>query len=240
TAANQISSTLLRLPAELRNRIWRFAVGGYIIMIKQRKTVGNMAFGTRRQPIDLTSTEHQCKTSMIDHKQGGQCETSTTSVAGLFTIGQTCRQIHAETVLLQYHFITFHFDHKDSIACFSAALTPPQLEAINTIALDPKGRFIEMITFPRWTSFVPKSISIPFPSLNYIIVAPSGTYSDRTLLKGYESCIAVETAHKKGLYLVCFDVFSGWMSLEGGSKLQVRLKYDKFREWDENGIEATS
>ncbi|KAH7091356.1 hypothetical protein FB567DRAFT_546091 [Paraphoma chrysanthemicola] len=175
---NQISSPLLRLPPELRNRIWRFAVGGYIIKIKQsdnyikrlrdvRMTtkdltfqlavafvptgsslaVGNMAFGTRRRPIDLTSTEHECKARMTDHEQGVQCETSHMSVAGLFTIGQTCRQIHAETAFLQYHFNTFYFDHKDSMMCFAVALTSEQKDAIVTIALGPKGKFITWLLF---------------------------------------------------------------------------------------------
>ncbi|CAN9337104.1 unnamed protein product [Alternaria alternata] len=85
TAANQRNSPLLRLPAELRNRIYEYALGGHKIYMVIR-------FSENKEKLWLDRTD--------------RC-----GVVPAFTLLKVCSQINAEAALLPYSLNTFCFDH---------------------------------------------------------------------------------------------------------------------------------
>jgi hypothetical protein len=87
SARNNQKSPLLRLPPEIRNRIWKYAVGG--------NTIKSVDIGLWRGDYRLKlPTSEQLPTSEPGH---------------VFALLRTCRQIYAETAVLPYTDNTFSF-----------------------------------------------------------------------------------------------------------------------------------
>jgi hypothetical protein len=66
-----MESPLLRLPGELRNRIWKYALGDFEIQLSHYKTKGGAEFlevhVPRQHPLALTASCHQihCETKLL-------------------------------------------------------------------------------------------------------------------------------------------------------------------------------
>jgi hypothetical protein len=107
---NQRQSPLLRLPAELRNRIYEYTLGGNTILI-------NPWFGKPRFRItvcDETSWEHP------------GCLVALTAV---------CRQIHAEARFVPFELNCFHSHAEYASSAFWVHLTPDQKNHIRSVIL---------------------------------------------------------------------------------------------------------
>ncbi|KAF1959435.1 hypothetical protein CC80DRAFT_545818 [Byssothecium circinans] len=118
TQYNQLHSPLLRLPGEIRNKIYEYALGGLRFEKK--------GYGTTR----VYAIEHPGN-SKIAHRSVASMALSLTKV---------CRQVHAETALLPYQLNAFPhnvvFDKSSGYKWDqSDALEQHQREAIKTITV---------------------------------------------------------------------------------------------------------
>ncbi|CAN9339028.1 unnamed protein product [Alternaria sp. RS040] len=107
TAANQRNSPLLRLPAELRNRVYEYALGGHEIWVTT--------------PIPET------KTKIYLDRWGD---------VPAFTLLKVCSQIYAEAALLPYSLNTFFFNGKLSLDLFVKEFPKSATQAIRRLMLD--------------------------------------------------------------------------------------------------------
>ncbi|KAJ4296249.1 beta transducin [Kalmusia sp. IMI 367209] len=100
TTANSIDSPLLRLPSEIRNRIFAYAMGGHVITIKVTKTFD----------IDAFTISHKlCSTSRQRGKR------TRDSAAPPWQLPLVCRQLYAETALLPYSLNSFRFVDRNDL-----------------------------------------------------------------------------------------------------------------------------
>lgn len=109
TRRNEKESPLLRLPAELRNKIYEYTIGGYVIEL-----------------FESTKKPHY---NMLSQADGHY-----TALANPTVLSKTCRQLHKETALLPYSLNTFHgrirYIHK-----FLKGLTKAQREQIKSLEI---------------------------------------------------------------------------------------------------------
>ncbi|KAF2662775.1 hypothetical protein K491DRAFT_709439 [Lophiostoma macrostomum CBS 122681] len=99
---------LLRLPAEIRNRIFEFALGGNIIDIHKRRGTPRGAFALRSGP--------------------------STNVRMLLGVLEVCRQIYHEAPTIPYSYNIFGFYNRDSFPEWCQGRKKAQLDAVRTIA----------------------------------------------------------------------------------------------------------
>ncbi|KAI4647763.1 hypothetical protein J4E93_004173 [Alternaria ventricosa] len=115
TQLNQENSPLLQLPAELRNRIYKFVLHDhrpvYVDIPALSDEFGN--FGPR------------------DNTRGKQA------------LLCTCRQVHSEAPMMYFALNTFQFDLDTSLIEFTRSLTAEQLSAVKSI--DMTGQLMEEI-----------------------------------------------------------------------------------------------
>lgn len=104
-------SPLLRLPGEIRNRIYKYALCGK-----------HIAF---LHPLLYMSDDTCSRTSPPIHVRSN-------SVPKLLRLTQICRQIHAETDLLVFKANEFRIGNELSFKTFVQSLSQRQLEAITT------------------------------------------------------------------------------------------------------------
>ncbi|CAA9956800.1 hypothetical protein PTMSG1_00408 [Pyrenophora teres f. maculata] len=168
TARNMTESPFLRLPAELRNMIYEFAVAGHIILIETELMT------TKRLRNGLfTARAHK-----PDEKINGRWASDGKRVYPLFAFDLVCRQIRAETSLLQYRTNYFHFDTHEDLEFFSTQLTSTQLHAITDISIDYSKHSERLYSGLCRGVRVPSMLHM-FPRLRRLYIAP------RTLRHGY-------------------------------------------------------
>jgi hypothetical protein len=109
TRRNGEESPLLRLPAELRNKIYEYAIGGHVIEL-----------------FDSTKKPHY---NMLSQADGHY-----TALANPTVLSKICRQLHSETALLPYSLNTFH-GHLRRIHRFLKGLTKAQREQIKSVEI---------------------------------------------------------------------------------------------------------
>jgi hypothetical protein len=141
-------SLLLRLPGEIRNKIWEFAMGRYYVNIKE--------------------VVHSKTATSLYMKVAGCAQispTDDTPQAHAFHLPEVSRQVYSETATLGYKLNTFIIDfdmagNKEHME----ALLPGQREAITTLM--PETHFFEAYVQDLYR----KPLIQMFPNLNRIEV----------------------------------------------------------------------
>lgn len=152
---NATDSPLLRLPPELRNRIWCMVLGGKTIHVNYMPSYWSITDGTPRavHSICQTSTDDHVFAADIkalefeeeftfvhyeDRHQKCQLWGPCTRPLDDLHLGvlQVCRQIHQEAALLPYQDNTFSTWDPDSLTMFLKVLLPAQARAIRSIVLN--------------------------------------------------------------------------------------------------------
>lgn len=134
---------LLRLPPELRNRIWEYALGGHIFTVRSCDPKSKVVH------FEVSSEE----------KKGT-------------TLLRACRQIYAETALLPFRLNAFMF-HSESSIRWVACLSPGQQMLVSRVCLttDDYTHFADLKS--HWAicvQFVQALRSGSFPGLKEIVV----------------------------------------------------------------------
>ncbi|KAF2831131.1 hypothetical protein CC86DRAFT_463099 [Ophiobolus disseminans] len=148
---NATSSPLLRLPGELRNKIYALAIGKHYAKIK-RKVYSETAESYFVRTVGYAQVSLQVKT----------CQPTA------FHLPEVCRQIYCDTAIMAYQrhiFIVDSFDLGEE-SQFIAALLPAQRNAV--VAVGPKTRFFESYVSNHYGKVFRKR----FPGLKRIEVAP--------------------------------------------------------------------
>lgn len=176
TIHNQIDSPLLQLPGELRNRIYKFAISGHIVVIKAVWTMGmtcrlksklyvpgrgnsaGIYHGSSNDPI------------MIEEDYEDEFGKCLGPVSTIFALSKVSRQLKAETASLQCATNVFYFKDAWALRLFAGKLSSTQTEAIQSISLDPDGEFLTALgsSIPHW----PEALPIWLPRLKNIYMAP--------------------------------------------------------------------
>ncbi|KAF2132678.1 hypothetical protein P153DRAFT_382296 [Dothidotthia symphoricarpi CBS 119687] len=128
TRKNQETSPLLRLPAELRNRIYELAIGGYEI-----------------HPETCSESD----TLDMDCRQYNSSEKTTMSWDKLFNLSYTCCQLHAETKLLPYQLSIFQITYAGWFDYWLSIISEEQLECITTVSFKGVKNLSTIDTIPE-------------------------------------------------------------------------------------------
>ena len=147
-ARNEKESPLLRLPGEIRNKIYEFAVGGHIIIIKNYGR--EPTYYDPSPPMRLSyclftpSSSLASKTATEAMKQPSPNGSTKMPKIGaserpsrIFGIDLVCRQIRAETAQIQYKHNIFEFDNCPTFVTFTMKLSAAQRNVITEISVDP-------------------------------------------------------------------------------------------------------
>jgi len=147
---NAAKSPLLRLPPEVRNRIWYFLFGGMTIHIKADSSRGPIAHAVCRSPLrdeDLAQIinrlQHQSisktglpririRTPSAAHKN---CTWSGFNHRLSLSALRACRQLHQEAALFPYQHNTFSFNSLEYMIPFLNGLVLAQARAIEKITV---------------------------------------------------------------------------------------------------------
>lgn len=129
-------SPLLRLPPEIRNRIWSYACGGQLVMLPENsywywyeEKGGAICFEPEKELILTIGNVHT-----IDRIRG-----SPTEVISAFHLPEVCRQIYAETALTSYRENIFLCDSLSiSRTSHMSRLIVAQRRAITTVEFHPR------------------------------------------------------------------------------------------------------
>ncbi|KAK5741470.1 hypothetical protein LTR17_003905 [Elasticomyces elasticus] len=153
---NATSSPLLKLPPEIRNRIWGFLFGGKTVHVQGdyypqgrrrrlvRRRLVHMVCQVPNSDKEISEqiTRHneldgstQCFQSYWDRHRhcyaGGATKKATLPMAVL----RTCRQIHQEAALLPFQLNEFSFSQLENLAPFLQSLFQAQARAIESLIL---------------------------------------------------------------------------------------------------------
>jgi hypothetical protein len=112
----QPESRLLRLPAELRNEIYHYVLGGLSIRAKRSAS-------PREFRIDIRD---------VDSRSSAAWKTP----GHLLALTETCRQVYDETSLFPYSLNVFEYEHYYDLCRWTAALAPRQLGAISQLRVE--------------------------------------------------------------------------------------------------------
>jgi len=144
--ANQINSRLLRLPREIRDVIYAFALGGNHIHSRvQWESIEQNPRPTPPGAVSPASTRYNqnpyrrivvhsaAAAELLSDNLTRRCPYShKISLALLFT----CRQVYSETLLLPYSLNIFSFGSEPSYDAFMTSLRLPQRQAICKLELN--------------------------------------------------------------------------------------------------------
>ncbi|OCL15142.1 hypothetical protein AOQ84DRAFT_358288 [Glonium stellatum] len=134
--SNSLNSPLLRLPAELRNQIFVYAIGGQRILIS---IVGN--------PYSETVL-HTYKHPDVRPLAGARPYTSSGEI--FVPISRTSRQIYNETALLPYKLNEFEFSSSRVMQRWMEERLPVQKRSISCIYIDLDHQDISRIPRSTW------------------------------------------------------------------------------------------
>lgn len=140
------------MPPELRNRIWEYALGGYVFDVTTRRIF------KRRKRIN--------KAKVWDLPQD------------TFALLRVCRQIYAETALLPYKHNAFRFKSEDAFD-WATSLRPVQLNLISEIhvATVEADRMLKADQVSRQRSLLPDALRVDrFPGLKTVLFGVYGMF----------------------------------------------------------------
>lgn len=175
TYLNAQQSPLLRLPAEIRNRIYELVLGGNRVHISPRKD----PWGNRYRPV-ICGVHPDNEDIEEDYKTNGRLDSDDErlnppklafdqthrrcidrqldwSICGSsdylsLSLLRVCRQTHQETALLPFSLNTFVVTPIRDLADFLSALTMSQKNAIEALTLLCRCHFFHPTLPARWTS----------------------------------------------------------------------------------------
>ncbi|KAI4644337.1 hypothetical protein J4E93_006238 [Alternaria ventricosa] len=227
-------SPLLRLPGELRNKIFAYAVGGYIITAKRpilhEPSDDEADWYCPRFEDDSDNRLKFCLTTTVQPQVPREPDAisyhsdyyindcvpwdpflegkTSTSVSRIFTVGYVCRQIYTETALLQYKTNYFHFDTPVFIDLFLMQLTFDQRRAIPAISIGDGYLVQEDWCYQAVT---PGSLR-QFSRLRKIYLVPeimgwTDALTPRDKLVKMARKLRLDVTENAGLWIGLFDVF---------------------------------
>ncbi|KAI4710520.1 hypothetical protein J4E89_004976 [Alternaria sp. Ai002NY15] len=218
TFRNQTESPLLRLPGELRNRIYELVVGGNIIFVS----------GLLQRP----------EKALVDLMTPGVAQKSTwTSVSGIFTIGLACRQLHRETALTQYTKNVFHFDDMQSGRAFVNGLTSTQRALLTSISVNVVDYFSADpswdLMLSMWSSVVDTDIDMFLPELEIVYISAqdrTGSFraNEEEVLHTVGRKLKIGTSRKEGVSLMILDVFRGMENRDQAKTIKLSWNGEAF------------
>ncbi|KAF2123198.1 hypothetical protein BDV96DRAFT_639740 [Lophiotrema nucula] len=213
TALNEKQSPLLRLPGEIRNKIWKYVTGGHVILVKN---IGRPSMPWNAEPptmlrFRLDSQFPKSDALYVPPGTEPPKLKPAERVSTLFTIGRVCRQIRAETRLIQYKGNIFHFDTIVSFSAFMKSLSLEKRNLITSVAIDPTFVFDMHLSLgftPPAAEFrvlLPKLISIYInPSLLDMVNKPT----DRDKILFAMAILDLGAERDRGLKFVLYDILS--------------------------------
>ncbi|KAK3725492.1 hypothetical protein LTR37_000462 [Vermiconidia calcicola] len=161
---NASESPLLRLPPELRNRIYGYVLGGNILHVSRNGWSQITVTICRRPDLDAPRADAIREQGAEDvtfryrnHHASLGCTLSFHKDNGARKLDvvllQTCRHIHREAALLPHLLSTFAFDcDLMDFSVFTDTLIPSQRRAIRAVTLVTCGRTIPRIKSPSQIS----------------------------------------------------------------------------------------
>ncbi|KAI4688442.1 hypothetical protein J4E81_008039 [Alternaria sp. BMP 2799] len=235
TARNSTESPLLRLPGELRNRVFAHLLGGYTIVVIHHKRPDTLGlYDGLKLTLSLTTSleSYPPRKSLYmgprmingrylneaDEKERNECREKELKearetrekrrVPQILTITQACRQIYQETALLQFKSNIFHFTSVDALQVFTEDTTLHQRRAITTISVS------EQYTFTVSGSRRPRSLPhmrVFLPGLKRVCLMKHALRwfgADTTREKLVEAVpgLALGGEEGKGVWIGYFDV----------------------------------
>jgi hypothetical protein len=146
-ARNRKTSPLLRLPGELRNRVYGYALSGVTISVFPAPKPWD--------PAQLHAHVADPVTAL----------TATSNVMDTINLTRVCRQIHAETRLLPFRAFTFHVNSDGSFNKFIDILLAVQRDAISTIEVSTPdanegGTLLHCVTRVTGNDFVSQKVHL--------------------------------------------------------------------------------
>ena len=199
-------SPLLRLPGELRNRIYELAVGRNIIVVTK----------SYKRPVKASVYLTSAKTSGPDAKSAQVSIRA--PVSGIFTIGLVCRQLNREIALIQYANNLFHFDSMTAGQILLDSLNNAQRALLTSISIKIGNYFVTRWFFD-WVIDLRTSLDetgISLPKLKHVYFSPElvkGTpWDDEEAILhsiGIWCDLKIGSGRNEGISFILLDVFSG-------------------------------
>jgi hypothetical protein len=188
------SPFLTKLPLELRQKIYRYALGDHLIHILL--TPGRITHirCTSPTPPDL---ERTCCPSVLNHVTTQLTLIPPSEITALLL--RTCRQIYTEALPLLYSTNAFDFDDLSTFNIFAATMPRPGLAAIKTLHLN------WFTTFPPLQS--PDTVSLENAPHD------DGTYLQfwRTVAQHMPALSELHVGIKDTAWVTRFDVGDPWV-----------------------------
>lgn len=119
TVSNSRDSPLLRLPPELRNRIYELTLGGL------RISVDEMYLRFHKRMPRKTSIQSDSSTSVLPRAYSH----------AICLFPSTCRQIYSETATLLFELNRFYVSTSAELGAFVGNISPTQRDAITEITI---------------------------------------------------------------------------------------------------------
>jgi hypothetical protein len=162
---NSLKSPLLRLPAELRNKIFAFALGGHDI------TIYSTIYSTTSCLMDHTFGKDFLSYTAVSSDKEAQG-----FVKPAFQLPRVCRQIYSETATLAYVLNTFKFDREtltknkgkysgngySTMDLWLDRLLPAQIKAIQSLQ-------VSRWYWRRYVSGLRPAFRNRFPGLKWVV-----------------------------------------------------------------------
>ena len=148
------SSPILRLPPEVRNRVYEFVLGGELLHIGVSWNTKDNRAACRRTTVTICKADvDDCEAAATIRasvdvreipsyaKRHRKCKNivygDRMQYSNITRLLQTCRQIHEEAALLPFQANTFDFESKESLMAFQRMTLRIQQRAVQTFSLSP-------------------------------------------------------------------------------------------------------
>jgi hypothetical protein len=136
---NQRKSRLLRLPGELRNKIYEYTFSDAIVSV----------FRSSKLPGYVEMKPHI----------RSRASYRTTTPDNLVALTKTCRQIFAESRLLLFRLVTFHVHSDGSLGHFLKTLESSQQDVITTVQITTQDANVGGMLLDRVTKYLSNDLA---------------------------------------------------------------------------------
>ncbi|OCK76747.1 hypothetical protein K432DRAFT_385189 [Lepidopterella palustris CBS 459.81] len=228
---DQSQSRLMRLPLELRESIYRYALGDNIfhIVLKNTRRLGHLRCGNPHCAPDFPHLSNSCW-SVLDRDNvwaptpGSH---SSTTDGGIIPLLRTCRQVYSESIPILYSHNTFSINDLDCLRHLKSTILPARFSTIRHLQI------VCTLHWPRWDALPQQLIGNPlFPphdeaswdeawkiigsleKLKSLVV--SLTYFDTVSEEKVEEMILAPLMRIEGVKR--YDVYLSWTPRERGDR----------------------